>query len=156
MATNNAKEVFEGICKSINDCGFDFKANEEKSSIVFVYNGEDFNTEFMILVDEKAEIISVYSKLPFTVPKEKLYDMAVAVCVVSNNLIDGFFDLDMDTGVILFRMTISFKSSKVGESVGTQIGFIAPLIVEANDDSLYDLATGKIDLPQFLIKHDLG
>ena len=156
MAINNVKEVLEGICKSLREIGFDFELNDENARIYFEYKGEDFNTKFIIRVDEMAELIYVYSYLPFSVPQEKMYEMAVAVCVASNNLVDGYFDLDMESGDIMFKMTISFKSSKVGESVGAQIGFIAPLIVEANDDSLYDLASGKIDLPQFLAKHALG
>lgn len=156
MASNNAKEVFRGICKSIDEMGFRYSVDEDKNQIMFEYKGEDFDTRFLIQVNGKAELINVFSRLPFVVPQSKMYEMAVAVCVASNTLIDGYFDLDMDTGELFFKMTISFKSSKVGESVGHQLAFVAPLIVEANDDTLYDLATGKIDLPQFLAKHDIA
>lgn len=153
MAGSNAKEVFDGICNSFEKLGFHYKVDEEKNKIIFEYKGEDFDTPFLIHVDSETEMITAYAQLPFVVEKSRIYEMAVAVCVASNSLIDGVFDLNMDTGEIFFKMTITFKSSKAGESVGAQLALVAPLIVEANDDSLYNLATGKIDLPQFLAIH---
>ena len=94
------------------------------------------------------------SKLPFVIQEDKRIDVALAVSMVNNQLVDGSFDYDITSGKLLYRMTNSFIESKLSKEVFDYMLFVAFHTIDEYNDKFLMLAKGYISVEQFLSAND--
>lgn len=145
-----AQTVYADLCAMLDKRGWSYKKYEEDLVITFGVAGEDIPMDFIIGVDTERQLIRVLSKLPFTVPEDKRMELAIAACVASYGLPDGSFDYDIAKGTIVFRLTASFRESKIGDGLFEYLIGCAGVVVDEFNDRFFALCKGIISINEFI------
>ncbi|MGN0797925.1 MAG: hypothetical protein ACI4M5_06910 [Christensenellales bacterium] len=103
-----------------------------------------------IVLELKQMIVSVYSYLPFDVPKEKLPDTCIATCAINKFLIYGNFELNMLRKKMLYRATTSYRESVLSESAIKYLIFLSCSVVDKYGGKLSSIAEGKTSLEELM------
>ena len=145
-----AKNVFETLCQAFDKHGWHYNKDEEELSIECGAQGEDLPMKITIKVDADRMLAMLISHIPFVIQEDKRLDVAIAVSVINNSLVDGCFDYDIASGSIFFRMTNSFLESKIGEEVFAYMLLCSCQTIDEYNDKFLMLAKGMISIEQFL------
>ena len=145
-----AQAVFNTVCAALDKNDWNYDKDEEELTIRCGVNGDDLPMRITVNVDAKRSLLLVFSTLPFTVPEDKRLDVAIAVSVVNNNLVDGSFDYDLSDGSLFFRLTNSFIESTIGtELIQYMIACTCSTVDDYNEKFLM-LGKGLIGLEKFI------
>lgn len=147
-----AKTVYADLCASLEKREWHYQKHEDDLAVTFGVAGEDIPMEFVLAVDADRQLLRVFSRLPFTVPEDKRMDLAIATCVASNGLADGSFDYDIAKGTIVFRLTASFRESKIGDGLFEYLVGCSSVTVDAFNDKFLLLCKGLISINDFIAK----
>lgn len=110
-----ATKTFETFCKMLDNQEWRYGSSQEDLLITTKVRGDDFPIDLRILVDAERLLVRLHSPLPFEVSSERIPDMALAVCCINDSLVDGTFDLNIENGSIVFRITTTFRESLISE-----------------------------------------
>lgn len=154
MAAENkherALEVYQALCANLDGRGWHYRKDEEKLVIRTTATGEDLPMEVVIHVDEGREVVQVLSLQPFDIPEDKRLDMAVAVSLVNNHLVDGSFDLDIKKGRLVFRMTCCYIDSDLGNDLYTYLIMCSFQTIDEYNDKFLMLVKGQMSMEDFI------
>ena len=145
-----AKTVYEDLCTALERRRWKYQKHEDDLVVTFSVAGDDIPMDFVLAVDARRQLLRVFSKLPFTVPEDKRMDLAIATCVASFGLVDGSFDYDIATGSIVFRLTASFRESKIGDGLFEYLVGCSGTTVDAYNDKFFALCKGLISINDFI------
>jgi len=145
-----AKKVYETLCKNLESHDWHYQKEEEKLAIECGAQGDDLPMKITIQVDADRHLIMLLSHLPFVVSEEKRLDLAVAVSVVNNRLVDGSFDYDVKSGHMFFRMTNSFLESEIGDDAFSYMLFCSCQTIDEYNDKFLMIAKNMMSLEQFI------
>lgn len=112
-----ANKVFNTVCAYLDDIKWKYEKNEQERIVTMTVTGEDLIIPLTVSVDDGLELIRLKSQLQFTVPKEKMADMSLAVNIVNDSIVNGFFVYDFTNGTIEFKMNSSFSACIMGKEV---------------------------------------
>lgn len=146
----NAKQVFKDLCTTLDNRKLSYDKREKDLVIIFSMVGEDFPMRFVLMVDAERQLLRVSSRLPVTAPEDKRMEVAIAACAASYGLADGSFDYDINEGTIDFRLTASFRNSKIGEGLFDYLVVCSSITVDKYNDKFFTLCKGMIDIKDFL------
>ena len=147
-----ALEVYRALCANFDGRGWKYRGREEDLSLECGVSGDDLAIELKLNVDEKRDLLILLSRLPFRVDEEKRVDMAVAVSIVNNMLVDGFFDYDIKEGTLYFRMVACYRESTLGNELFTYLVMCSSSTIDEYNEKFMMLGTGMISIQQFLEK----
>lgn len=154
MATDKelkqARAAFDTLCSALDNNDWRYQKNEENMTISCGARGDDLPIDIRIEVDAERMLVMLLSQLPFTAPEDKRTEMAIAVSVINNMLVDGSFDYDIRSGRMVFRISSSFRESLLGERAFMYILLCSCKTVDDFNDKLMMLAKGMLTLDQFL------
>lgn len=145
-----ARSTFNTLCKSLDNNNWKYKPDVEDMSVFFCARGEDLPIDINIKVDAERKLVWLASKMPYNILEDKRVEIAVAVSVINNSLIDGNFDYDIKTGNLYFTMTNSFIESRLSENVFSYMFFCACQTIDEYNDKLLMLSKGVISLEEFI------
>ena len=145
-----AKKTFDTLCRALENNDWRYQKDEEALTIECGARGEDLPMELNIRVDPDLMLVVLLSRIPFAIPEDKRLDMAIAVSVVNNRLVDGCFDYNVMTGNLLFRMTNSFMESQIGEDVFSYMLYCSCATIDDYNDKFLMFAKGMLSMEQFL------
>ncbi len=147
-----AQRVFATLCAAFDANGWSYKKDEEKLQIECGFHGDDLPMEFTVVVDADRQLVALLSRLPYNIDEEKRLDLAIAVSVVNNLLVDGSFDFNVETGRLYFRMTSSFIDSEIGAEVFDYMLIVSNKTVDEYNDQFLMIAKGMVSLEDFIKK----
>lgn len=145
-----AKTVYKDLCVALERRQWKYQKHEDDLAVTFGIAGDDIPMDFVLAVDAQFQLLRVFSRLPFTVPEDKRMDLAIATCVASCGLADGSFDYDIATGNIVFRLTASFRESKIGDGLFEYLIGCSSTTVDAFNDKFFALCKGLISINDFI------
>lgn len=145
-----AKKVFEDLCTSLDRKKWHYKKHEEDLVVTFGVAGDDLPMDFLLVVDAERQLLSVLSRLSFTVPEDKRMELAIATCAASYGLADGSFDYNIAKGTITFRLTASFRESKIGDGLFAYLVGCSSFTVDKYNDKFFALCKGLMSLNDFI------
>ena len=145
-----AKSVYETICKSLENNGWNYTREEEDLVIRCGVRGDDLPMDIVIIVNPKAQVVSLFSPMPYKIKEDKRVEAALAVCVANNGLVNGAFDYDLSDGSIHFRVVSSFCESILGEELFNYMIMIAAGTVDIYNDKFLMISNGMMNFQQFL------
>jgi hypothetical protein len=114
------------------------------------FTGEDLPMTLHIILRTDRQIASIYSVMPFEIKEERRNDAALAVTAANHGLIDGSFDLNMNTGEIRFRLTSCYIGTVLTEQLFSYLMFVSAETVDRYNDRFEKLNNGELDLDGFL------
>lgn len=112
-----AKEVFGALCKYLDESDIDYQRVDEDMRVYFGMSDAERNHAISFTIDADLQVIRLDSLLPFVVPEKNTQKMAIEVCSINYDLMDGNFDYDEKNGRVIYRMTSTFQSSVIGNTV---------------------------------------
>ena len=142
--------AFKSLCDNLDAHHWKYKKDEDKLTIDSGVQGEDLPMDITIEVDEDRQIVLLLSHQPFVAPEDKRIDMAVAVSVVNNRLVDGCFDFDIRNGHMFFRMVSSFRDSILGDDLFSYMIACSCKTIDDFNDKFMMLSSGLISVEQFI------
>lgn len=145
-----AKAVFDTLCSVLDKNDWKYKKNEEKLQIECGVQGEDLPMEVTISVDAERMLVILLSSMPFVVSENKRLDIAIAVSVINNMLVDGSFDYDVTSGHMFFRMTNSFIESEISEELFLYLLLCSFKTIDEYNDKLLLISSGTLTIEKFL------
>lgn len=149
-----ALETFNSLCDFLDQIKFKYEKHENDLVITFSMSGDDIPMSFVIIVDKERELIRLFSRMPFEMPKERIIDAAVITSYINYKLVDGSFDLDITNGKIHYRMTSSFKDSLIGKELFFYMIRVAGDMVDEFNDKLLMLAKNRITVADLIKEID--
>ena len=96
------------------------------------------------------EIVSLVSKLPFKISDENCTDLAMAVAMANNNVIDGMFLYDLENGIISYKFTSNYKDSVLGEGLFEFMIGCAIKTIDDYNDKFYLISKKMLGLEEFV------
>lgn len=145
-----AQTVYETICKSFDNKDWKYERHDEDLTIVSGAQGEDLPMRMIIRVNPDAQVVSLYSPMPFNIAEEKRIDAAIAVCVANYGLINGSFDYDLNDGEIRFRLVTSFRESTLSEELFMYMVLVTAKTVDDYNDKFLMVSKGMMSIQQFI------
>lgn len=142
--------VFKALCDNLDAHGWTYKKDEDRLTIDTGVEGDDLPINLIIEVDEERQLVLLLSHQPFVTPEDKRIDMAVAVSVVNNRLVDGCFDYDIKNGHMFFRLVSSFRDRLLGNDVFSYMIGCACQTIDDFNDKFMRLSTGIVTVEQFI------
>ncbi len=145
-----AQSVYETICKTLQTRNWKFERHDEDMVITCGACGEDLPMDIIISVNPNAQVVSLYSPMPFKIAEEKRVDAALAVCFVNDGLVNGTFDYDITEGKIRFRIVTSFRESILGEELFNYMVLVAASTVDVYNDKFLMISKDMLSVQQFV------
>ena len=152
MLKKSGENVYATICKMFDNLGYHYERHDDDLVVSCTVKGEDIPMDILFIVRSERQLVQLLSPMPFTVPEDKRMEMAIAVTVASNNLVDGSFDFDLSNGRIVFRQTSSYMESILGEELFTYMLMVSANTIDDYNDKFLMLAKGMMTLEQFIEK----
>lgn len=152
MLKKSGENVYATICKMFDNLGYHYERHDDDLVVSCTVKGEDIPMDILFVVRSERQLVQLLSPMPFTVPEDKRMEMAIAVTVASNNLVDGSFDFDLSNGKIVFRQTSSYMESILGEELFTYMLMVSARTIDEFNDKFLMLAKGMMTLEQFIEK----
>ncbi len=138
------KSAFDTFCAYFDGRNLKYttETTETGYKISISGKGDDLTMSFNIYFNSKYQLISILSQMPFNVEKEKIADGAVACAIITDNLREGSFDFNIDSGAIFFRITSSYMGMEVSHDLCAHMFEISTYTVDRYNDKLFMLAKG--------------
>ena len=149
MAEKDSVIMYKRMCRALKESGFNHERDDARLRINAKVNGDN-PIKVMMQIDDMRKLVSYYTHLDFEVAPDDRHIFAQGVCALNLLLADGSFDFNPKTGKCLFRMTSAFRDSAISDEVFNYVLFVANKIVCDYKDVLQLLASGKINLDNFL------
>lgn len=145
-----AKKVYGTLCDAIDARHWRYEKDDEKLVVHFGVSGDDIPMNMLLIVDIQRQLVRLMSPMPFKFSEEKRIDGALATCAATYTLADGSFDYDVQSGVIMFRMTASFHESEIGEGLFQYMIDCSCAIVDMYNDKFFAIDKGLLSVSDFI------
>ena len=143
-----AMSVYETICRALESEDWKYTRDDEKLVINCKARGEDLPLDLYFIVNPGAQVVSLISPMPFKIAEDKRVDLALAVCMVNDNLVNGCFDYNIANGNINFRMVSSFCESILSEKLFLYMLLVSAHTVDDYNDKFLMISKGMMSLEQ--------
>ena len=145
-----AQHIYETVCSTLDGEGWKYDRHDEDLVITCGARGDDLPMDIVIMVNQKAQVISLFSVLPFKINEKARVDAAIAVSVANYNMVNGCFDYDISDGDIRFRMVSSYRDSLIGAELIKYMIYCSASTVDKYNDKFLMLSNGIWDIKAFL------
>lgn len=146
----SALSVYETACRALDAKEWKYKRHDDDLVISCGARGEDLPMDLLIVVNPRAQVVSVLSPMPYKITEDKRVEAAMAVCVANYGFINGSFDYDISDGEIRFRMVSSFRESILSEELINYMLMVTASTVDDYNDKFLAVSTGIMSLEQFI------
>lgn len=150
MKLKQSQLVYRMFCNALDGNDWKYRKDDENLRIECGAQGDDLPMELSANFDVDKQLMMILSHLPFVIAEDKRIDIAVAISVINNMMVDGCFDYDVGTGHIFFRVTNSYWDSVMSEDVCLELLYKACQTIDEYNDKLLMIAKGMISIEQFL------
>ena len=148
----NAKQVFQLLCRTLDERNWKYARNDDQLSVSFGVVGDDLRMPVTIVVDGQRELVISCTGQDWAVPKDLRVPFCVGVCAVNNHLVDGSFDFRLENGEVTYRITLSYHDMELKSSALEYLIDCAASTVDNVNDVMKDFVDGKIDFDEYLQK----
>ncbi len=145
-----AREVYQNLCSALDSFELRYTKVEDDLLVHLEISGEDVPVRLILDVDAERQLVRLRSPMPFDMSEDKRMEGAVATCVATYSLVEGCFEYDLSDGMIVFRMTNSFKGRMIGKELLKHMIGIAYATVDQYNDRFLMLNKGMISLADFI------
>lgn len=145
-----ACDVYQTLCETLDNMELKYRKDEKDLTIQLGLRGTDLPIEFSVNIIADRELIYLLSNLSFSVPEEKYSDVAMAICVVNNQMLNGNFDLHIGRGVMFFRIASSYAGSVIGNDYFEYMIKLAFTAIDNENTKFFMLIKGQTTIEEFI------
>ena len=150
-----AKEVYEVLCRTLDEMQWEYTKNEEILHVSVKTPEAVIRRRFGLMVNQKNAVVSLVLLMPFPVPKEKQREMALAINLLNNSLHYGSFLYALDERCLYYRVTNGFLDCKLGKGLFERMIRLSVVIIDDYYTQLEALASDEMTLEAFIDKLSL-
>ncbi|MBQ9950348.1 MAG: hypothetical protein IJO93_06480 [Clostridia bacterium] len=147
--TKNALVMYEKLCKMLDELELKYDKDPDQYEIECRVGGDDLPMDFVMRIHPNGEFVDLLSRIPITVPQDKILEVAIAATYVNNLLVDGCFDLNIEKGTLLFRTTNFYKDSDISTEALQYMLLVSHQTVETYNDKFFMMSKGMLSLADF-------
>lgn len=145
-----AQETYATLCATLDGLEWNYEKDEENLTIETTAKGDDLRMPITVRIYPEKQLVWLLSYIPIEIPSEKRLEIAAAVSLVDNRLVNGCFEFDMRKGSLYFRMTNSFIGSTLSPEIFRYMIYCTCSTVDDYNDKFEALANGTIGINAFL------
>ena len=150
-----AYATLDTLCEMLEDIGLQYEKNEDDLSAICMFNDEEGSQVHHISVDAKRQRVSLYGMFCFgTVDAVMRDDVVTAISAINYQLANGNFVYNFDAERVYFRMTMSYRNSRLSTDAMQYLLLSAIGIIRRYAYDLRMLIKGKTTLEEFLENTD--
>ncbi len=150
MSNVLANQVYRTLCDALDERGWSYEKEEEQLLVHFGVRKNDVPIKILILVDADRQLIRVMSPIGFPMEQDKRLEGAIACTVASYGMVDGNFDCDVSDGSIVYRLTASYRGSKIGKGLFHYLIECTCATVGDYNEKFLGLNKGTLTLQDFI------
>jgi hypothetical protein len=137
----------------LDEKGYKYDADEEQGKIYFKMSNDDgLSTNHVFRVSKEYDSVSFLSFLPFKISEESRVNLAIATTMVNYRFANGCFDMDINTGNLVFRVVQSTRNQTINQEIVKYMMGISFNSVSEYSDMFFGLSKGFITLDSFVEK----
>lgn len=140
-----ANTMYETLINALKDDELKFSEDKERLTAYFSMESDDIPVTHVCSIDADMQMIRYYSPLPFTVNKDKLGEIALAVAITNGVFKVGYFDFDLTASMVVFKISTCFLDSMIGTRYFAHLFRLVHVTVDNYNDKLKKLNDGEID-----------
>ena len=145
-----AKNVYETACRALDNRDWKYQRHDEDLTLTFGAKGDDLPMDFVMIVNPKAQVISLISILPYKISEDKRVEASLAVNIANYGLINGSFDYDISDGEIRFRLCSSFRDSLIGQELINYMVMVSASTIDKYNDKFLMISKGVYSIEDFI------
>lgn len=110
--------MFEKIIEYLKKKGWNFTENKERGSLYLNLSGDNGTFRCLFLVEEEGlKRLGFYSYCVATCPKDVIIKMAELLMRLNGSIFFGGFELNFETGIILYKTSLFFEDIEMTDNV---------------------------------------
>ncbi len=145
-----ARKAYETMCAMFDEKDLRYTKDDEELSVECTMRGDGLPVSMDIQVDADRDLVMLISLLPFKIPSDKMLDMAIAISALNYSFVNGSFDYDFRREKIYFRMTMSYRNSRLSEDAFFYMLICSAKTIDEHSEKLMMLAKNLYSLTDFL------
>lgn len=154
MEKENAIEAYNLVCEALDEIGYTYDKDEDGYTISLGIRGDDLVIGLIIMIDEKRELIKMYSPIPVEVNSDKVGELIEAIAYANYNIALGKFVIDLDKNELEYRIVNSFRDCLLGRRAVIDMISVACDTTDDYNDRFKAINDGEMTLEEFKAKAD--
>lgn len=146
----NAVIAYTSLCQMLDEEGWTYDKHDDEMTIDLTVTGDDLPMSSTIEIDTERQTVIMMSPMPFKVPSDKRFDLAIAVSLANYGMVDGSFDYNFLEGDIAFRITSSFIDSMLGKDLFKYMTYTAFSTIDKYNDKFLKIAATKMSVAEII------
>lgn len=139
----DSKRIYSTLKKVVSDLVQNYGCDDDAMKMEFCVESEPFEVTFKLSVHPNSQLLTLYSKLNFTVAEEYRDAYARAICELNyDRMYEATFDFSPTKGFTVFRVPILFRKSIISPELIDKAVRYTFAIVNKYTPYLYDLSHG--------------
>ena len=153
MATSqeelDSKRIFASLKQVVGNLVENYSCDEEAMKIDFSVESEPFEVHFRFSLHPSSQLLTLYSKLNFTVDEEHRSAYAMKICELNyDRMFGATFDFSPSKGFTVYRAAIPYEKSLISRELLESFTRETFSTVNKYNCYLYDLSHGaEAELP---------
>ena len=154
MATSqedlDSKRIFATLKNVVSNLVQKYECDEESMKINFDVNSEPFEVAFRFSVHPSSQLLTLYSRLNFTVAEEYREAYCRAICALNyDRMYAATFDFSPEKGTTVFRVPVLYRKSILSPELLEGVARYTFDTVNKYTPYLYDISHGvEASLPE--------
>lgn len=144
-----ATKVFKNICAMLDDNDMKYSRHDDDFIIKIGFTGYEYPIDLAFKVYPEREFISVESPLPFKFDSDRYVDLVVAATYINGIALDGTWIVDIESNLIIFRMTNSYCDSILGKECYRALLSLTVSACDLCADKFNKLNEGTMSIKEF-------
>ncbi len=145
----DAQKMYETFCNMLENIHWKFRRDDDKLVILTSAIGNDLSMPLQVVVSASRNVLYIKSHLPFTVPRDMIGDVSVALHLANYSMLNGCFEYDINTGYVGFKVVMPFGGCLISEETCHYLTMLTCNMVDKFNDKLDKLIKKEITLLDF-------
>ncbi len=152
----HGEEIFKIACRSLDRRGWVYEKVEKDSEFLIGYGLkiDHFDIINVISINLKQLMVRIYSEMPFKFceDKQKRINGVLAAATASNNMVFGGFDVDIDSGTIIYKMSEGFVGCEFTEEYFDFIVDVSNRYIDKYSKLFEQINKDEISISEFIVR----
>lgn len=148
-----AEQAYKTVCSTLDSMDWEYQKDEERLMVSFGVRGENIPITVGIVCNVDLQALQLISFLPFSVPSHKRAELASAICAINYRLALGGFDINLNDGTVMFKMSSCFRETLIGTELVSSLIYLTCSTVDESNGALFSLCNGEITLKDIVEKY---
>jgi hypothetical protein len=133
------------VAAALSAAGVEFLRNEDPPILTFPFEGDGYRWPVMILANDEARVLVVYSTSPVQCPPERRAEMYDFLHRANRGFTHGAFEIDHHNGDIRFRVGVDLRFTTLSDDVVRENVRMNVSLFQHGLRGIVAVANGKLD-----------